>query len=123
MLALQLLLTHFYTAPFGPVRWSLFLVFFAAALPAFGLLERSLSWAILRGDDVVAIVTGVALAAATALIGGSFMERMGVFPIYIVAAALLYYTAYRCGPHGSVARSVFGAFVVSRALSVVCALY
>lgn len=121
--ALQLLLYHRYSPALTVSRWALFCVFLAAALPAFLFLEAWLTWTVHANAVIVKVLIGGLLATATALVGGAYMERMEILPLYIVAATICFYTAYRCRSNDSIAHAVFGAFVVGRALSVVCPFY
>lgn len=115
IVALTSLLRHYYDAWIGAERAMATAAISAVALPAFLAVLQPLS-ALSRAARGVAL--GV-LACITVVLAPTMLERMAVFPAYLLAATLAYTAAVPCS---SSAAAAFAALLFGRAAAAVCAL-
>jgi dienelactone hydrolase len=123
---LNVLLAHSYSLGSAESLWTLSLLFAFIAMPMFLTLEAWLGW--LGGDGRDLGMQAIALAfmaTLTVRLGGGAVERMSVFPVYLVAAVLIFLAAFRTGLRGqlSLASPVMAATLIGRAAAAICARY
>lgn len=121
----EVLLSHSYSLGSARSLWLLSLLLALISAPMFLALEAWLGWIDARGSSGMPAVALACMAALTVLLGGRAVDRMSVFPVYLVAAVLIVLAAFRAGLHDrvSLTASVMAATLIGRTAAAVCARY
>lgn len=123
--AIHLLCWHLVAFPTDRSRLALWGVYAVLSLPLFAMLD-AVSMRATRSSALRAVVLLVA-AASLALAAPLLALRMGVVPIYLLAATLVPIALSIAGEvslsWGTAGRACFGALIFGRAIAVTCPLF